>query len=433
MTTSPDTAAAAKAPATPTVESPTRPVTRDLRDWILDKGHISTDLGDFIGRLADKLVYAGIPVYRLTSGIPILHPLIRAESAIWMEGEGVIWRQFPQSLAKSEMFTNSPLYHVYEKGETVRVAVTPRPEPNEFGILADLRADGATDYVAFPLTYSDSTYKSLTLATRHPEGFSAEQIEILESILKPIALVFEIHTQRRSAETLLGTYLGRSTAPRVLAGEILRGDGQQIESIIWFSDLRGFTELSSQFTPRELVDVLDFYFESMTDAVEAHGGEVLKFIGDAVLAIFTFSNESEARDAARNALEAAHEAVASLDRVSDSTFSCCIDRLKVGISLHMGAVFYGNVGGRERLDFTVIGEAVNIGSRINELTRDLEHTILASEDFVEYTDAAFGEVGTFTLRGVQQPQRVFNPVDIPPAAGRLEMPDPVVQSRISAP
>ncbi|MEJ8572429.1 adenylate/guanylate cyclase domain-containing protein [Microbaculum marinum] len=423
MTTDTPPSAARNAAALFPTTAETRPVTRDLRDWVLDKGHMSADLGEFIGGLAGKLVVAGIPVYRITSGIPILHPLIRAETAIWMEGAGISWRQFPQSLSSEKMYTNSPLYHVYKSGKTVRVAVKPEPEPGEFGILADLRAEGATDYVAFPLTYSDSTNKSLTLATRHPNGFSDAHIDIMESILKPIALVFEIHTQRRSAVTLLGTYLGRSTAPRVLAGEILRGDGQQIEAIIWFSDLRGFTDLSAKFTPRELVDVLDFYFESMTDAVEAHGGEVLKFIGDAVLAIFTFTNESEARKAATDALQAAHEAVDSLSRISDATFSACVKSLSVGISLHMGAVFYGNVGGRERLDFTVIGEAVNIGSRINELTRDLGHTILASEDFVEYAEAAFAEVGTYPLRGVRQPQRVFHP-ELPTTDAGLTLPAP---------
>jgi adenylate cyclase len=195
----------------------------------------------------------------------------------------------------------------------------------------------------------------------------------------------------------------------VLAGEIQRGDGQQIEAVIWFSDLRGFTDLSARFTPRELVDVLDFYFEAMTEAVEERGGEVLKFIGDAVLAIFPFANESEARAAAAKALQAAEVALDNISKINETNFSCCVDELSVGISLHLGAVFYGNVGGRERLDFTVIGEAVNVGSRINGLTRDLGHPILASEDFVEYVDSPFTEVGVHTLKGVRQPQRVYHP------------------------
>lgn len=406
----------------------TTTTSRDLRDWILDKGHISKSIGEFIGELAEKLIAADLPVYRITSGVPILHPLIRAESAMWIEGEGVSLRQFPLALLKDKMFTNSPLYQVYEKGEAVRVAVTPEAVPGEYGIMADLRAEGATDYIAFPLMYSDSTYKSLTIATRRPEGFSDEHFAVMESILRPIALVFEIHTQRRSSETLLATYLGRRTAPRVLAGEIQRGDGQQIEAVIWFSDLRGFTDLSSQFTPRDLVEVLDFYFEAMTDPVEENGGEVLKFIGDAVLAIFTFANEAEARAASEKALIAAHAALANLGQFSDLAQSATVERLSVGISLHMGAVFYGNVGGRERLDFTVIGEAVNIGSRINGLTRDLDHQILASEDFVEYVDHPFTEVGTYTLKGVRQPQRVYFPT-----GPQLIMPEAAFQSEMSRP
>ncbi|TCT09362.1 adenylate cyclase [Tepidamorphus gemmatus] len=393
---------------------------RDLRDWILEEGHSSPDLGSFIGRLGERLVADGVPVYRLTTGIPILHPLIRAETALWIEGQGVSWRQFPQSLVNDRIFTNSPLYHVYTSGRTVRVAVSPTPEPGEFGILADLRADGATDYVAFPLRYSDGSFKSLTMATRRAGGFSADDIALFESILHPVAIVFEVHSQRRSALTLLGTYLGRSTAPRVLAGDIRRGDGEQIEAVIWFSDLRGFTDLSGEFTPRELVDVLDFYFETMTDAVEERGGEVLKFIGDAVLAIFPYANEQEARQAAANALDAAQAAVLNLQDIHDRDCAACASRLSVGISLHVGAVFYGNVGGRERLDFTVVGEAVNIGSRINGLTRDLDVPVLASEDFVEYAPAVFEEMGIYTLRGVRRPQRVFRPAaTVPLMAGPM--------------
>jgi adenylate cyclase len=382
---------------------------RDLRDWILDKGHMTGDLGDFVGKLAEKLVVAGIPIYRLTSGIPILHPLIRAETAIWIEGEGVTWRQFPVKLANEKMFTNSPLFQVYKKGETVRFSVGPDAVPGEFSILEDLRAEGAVDYVAFPLRFSDGSFKSLTLATRRAGGFSDADIAILESILRPISLVFEIHTQRRSAVTLLGTYLGHRTAPRVLAGEIQRGDGQQIESVIWFSDLRDFTGLSGRFDARQLVDVLDFYFESMINPVAENGGEVLKFIGDAVLAIFTFADEAEARKAASQALKAAHSALTNLNGFAQTELAGTVERLAVGISLHMGAVYYGNVGGGDRLDFTVIGEAVNVGSRINGLSRDLGHPILASEDFVEYVDSPFVEAGSYELRGVRLPQRVYFP------------------------
>lgn len=400
----------------------------DLRDWILNEGHTTGDLGAFIGRLGERLVEVGAPVYRLTTGIPILHPLIRAESALWLEGEGVSWQQFPQTLVTDQMFTNSPLYHVYTTGKMVRFPVSAVVQPGEYGILADLRAEGATDYAAFPLTYSDGSFKSLTVATRHPSGFSDADMALFESILTPISLIFEIHTQRRSAMTLLGTYLGRSTAPRVLAGEIRRGDGEQIEAVIWFSDLRGFTGLSGDFTPRELVDVLDYYFETMTDAVEERGGEVLKFIGDAVLAIFPFSSEQEARQAATNALEAAQAAVINLKSIHDRECAACASRLSVGISLHMGRVFYGNVGGRERLDFTVIGEAVNVGSRINGLTRDLEVPVLASQDFVEYATAPFDEVGVYSLRGVRQPQRVYRPAESLP----LVM-EPALQSVSSSP
>src|SRR5690606_30612751 len=144
-----------------------------------------------------------------------------------IEGEGVSWRQYPVALMDNKMYLNSPLYQVYTEGRSVRVAVTPDPQPGEFSVLEDLRAEGATDYIAFPLLFSDSSVKSITVATRRREGFSEADVAMLESLLKPVSLVFEIHTQRRSAMTLLGTYLGRSTAPRVLAGEIKRGDGQQ--------------------------------------------------------------------------------------------------------------------------------------------------------------------------------------------------------------
>ena len=358
-----------------------------------------------VSQLAEQIVAAGIPIFRMTTGVPVLHPNVRSISVLWEAGGETTVRQYTGQIGYESVFLNSPLYVVYTTGVTERVEIPPEPVEGEYGIVEDMRAIGATDYVAIPMRFSDRSNKALTFATQRPGGFETRHIEALESITTQIAPVLEIHTQRRMAETILDTYVGPTAGRRVLNGEIQRGDGEAIQAIIWFSDLMGFTELSNSIPGPRLVDLLNRYFGAVAGAVETGGGEVLKFIGDAVLAIFPYSDGSQGRSVAGAALAATRQALAELK----TAFADDEPALRCGVALHAGEVFYGNVGGENRLDFTVIGPAVNLASRIEGKTRELGFDVLVSADFAELNGGGGRSLGRHVLKGIDGEVEIFVP------------------------
>jgi len=373
--------------------------------WIRQDALWAGDPVDIVDGLAARIVESGIPIFRLTTGIPILHPNVFSVSILWEQGRKTVVRRYSGENFSESVFHNSPLYAVYRSGTTERVAVTPEPAEGEYGIVEDLRAMGATDYLAVPMRFSDRSYKALTFAARAPGGFTGAQVAALESIAAQMAPIFEIHMQTRKAATLLNTYVGKTAGRRVLDGEIRRGDGEAIRAVIWFSDLRDFTALGNALDGPELIALLNRYFGAVTRAVEEGGGEVLKFIGDAVLAIFPYEDEAGAPEMAAAALAAAGRALEALRQDAEAGPG----DLRCGIALHAGEVFYGNVGGEARLDFTVIGPAVNLTSRIEGMTRELGRPLLVSETFAALLETRPHSLGRHRLKGVADPVEIFAP------------------------
>jgi adenylate cyclase len=370
--------------------------------WLQSEGLKHRDTVTFVERFAAELLAAGVDAYRLTTGIHIIHPQIDASSALWQEGKPVIERRWKMD---RQMLQNSPMAIVYS-GKRYRARLDGPPEPGEFPILADLRAEGATDYIALPLPFSDGSWKAVSYATRRAGGFPQHQVALLESLVSPLAMILEIQTLQRTTLTLLDTYVGPIAGRRVLDGAIKRGMCDAIEAVIWFCDLRGFTELSENLSGAELVSFLNEYFGAMTDAVGRHGGEVLKFIGDALLAIFPLSGETGSLVAER-ALAAATEAEAAIRALNEKRRESGQPAIRFGLALHVGEVLYGNIGGADRLDFTVIGQAVNVASRIENLTKTLGRQILFSGDFAELCRGQGEPLGTFPLKGVGAERPVY--------------------------
>ena len=223
----------------------------------------------------------------------------------------------------------------------------------------------------------------------------------IRRILRPLSRVAEIFALQRVASNLLNTYVGRNSGDRILSGRIMRGDIETLRAVIWFSDLRGFTSISARLAPRAIIDVLNELFECQVPAIEKHGGEVLKFIGDGLLAIFPFDDDVDKR--AADAIAAASDAFAALDaRNAAST-----DPIRFGLALHVGEVAYGNIGGASRLDFTAIGPAVNVASRLEGLTGKLDRRVVVSSELAAHVRVPLEDLGTFELKGVPDPQRVF--------------------------
>ncbi len=315
----------------------------------------------------------------------------------------------PRGYRETQDYRESPIRVVMERGELVRYRIA-RPEAADaiaaYPLLGTLRDAGGTDYFACPLTSFNGRFQTTTWTTDRPAGFDDADIAEIKRLMPALAAVADARTTQRIAGTLLDIYLGHSIGQRVLDGEIRRGFGERLRAVLMATDLRGFTALSDRLPGEELIELLDEYFEAVTQPVQSGGGEVLKFIGDGVLAIFAVGARTEA-EATGAALDAAQ---ASLGRLGDLNRRRIADKqapLRVGIGLHLGEVFYGNVGATDRLDFTAIGPAVNLTSRLEGLTKRLERPILMSDDFARACDRPLASLGFHPVRGFSEPAEIF--------------------------
>jgi adenylate cyclase len=375
--------------------------------WLMTDGRKQTEPSEFLVAFAERLRASDIDVARITTGVPILHPQIFSFSGLWELDKGVserLYRADPRITA-----SNSPIPIAYAGGGPVRCDLTTPPQAGEFAILAELRRDGYTDYIVYALPFADGSFKALSVATKRSGGLAGEEVSLFEAMLPALAFNLEVQALRRTARTLLDTYVGQQSGGRVLEGQITRGSGETIRAVIWLCDLRGFTNLSETLPRDVLIDLLNAYFGPMCDAVASHGGEVLKFIGDAMLAIFPI--EADAKATCARALVAAKHAEGALAQENERREKEGLPRIEYGLALHVGDVIYGNIGSDTRLDFTVIGPAVNLTARIESMTRQLERQILLSSDFVALGRVAASSLGSFSLKGVAADQEIFEPVN----------------------
>jgi adenylate cyclase len=367
-----------------------------------------TDASAFLEAFAQRVRAAGVDVSRITTGVPILHPQIFSFSGLWQLGKGTTERLYRAGPDVSATMANSPIRIAYEGGGPVRCDLTAPARAGEFAILADLRRDGFTDYIVLAVPFADGSHKALSLATTRKSGFDRDEIALFEAMIPAVAFNLEVQALRRTARTLLDTYVGRQSGGRVLEGQIQRGAGETIAAVIWLCDLRGFTNLSETLPREALIDLLNCYFGPMCDAVAEQGGEILKFIGDAMLAIFPIG--ADAAVTCRAALAAATRAQADLAAENRRREAAGLPRIDYGLALHVGDVMYGNIGSDTRLDFTVIGPAVNLTARIESMCRQLGRSLLLSSDFVAAGTIPAESLGVFSLKGVGIEQEIYLPV-----------------------
>lgn len=382
-----------------------------LNEWITRSGPRQGSAPQFVAALGEELIAAGLPIDRITTGITLLHPLVFSSSCLWTPAAGVRERRFPNVADTMRMFENSPLPRVFGAGETIRCRIGAAAEAGEYPILADLRAEGYVDYIVMPLQFSDGTYKGISFTTRRRQGFLPGELEELAALLPAIALVMETETLRRTARTLMETYVGEQAGARVLDGSITRGAQVSVDALIWLCDLRGFTALTESLPGATLIALLNDYFGAMCTAVSGEGGEVLKFIGDALLAIFPFAGR-EPRSVADAALAAATAAESATRELNVARAERGDPLIRYGLALHSGVVLYGNIGGPTRLDFTVIGPAVNLVARLQGLCAGLGRRVLMSGDFATLVDAVrLVPLGQHALKGVAHSPHVFGLAD----------------------
>jgi len=375
--------------------------------WLIGGAASAPTPEALLEELAGRLVADGLPLDRLAIFVSVLHPDIANRCFIWRRGRPVRTVELGYGNIDSENYPAGPvLVEVQRSGKALRCRLDRSPLAEETPFFRKLKAEGFTDYLAAPLRFSNGQVHVVSWATLLPAGFSEEDQALLLSLANPFSRVAEIRGLRRMATTFLQTYIGRQPAERILAGHVRRGDTESIHAAIWLSDMRGFTGLSDRLAPSVLLSLLNRYFDCQVPAIEAGGGDVLKFMGDGLLAIFPIGEGGTAK-VCRAALAAARVARArifALERVlveehaADRPFS---------LALHVGEVLYGNIGGGSRLDFTVIGAAVNLAQRLERLARDLRRSVIASEIFAADCGEPLVSLGSYALRGLAAPQLAF--------------------------
>ncbi len=387
----------------------------DIIAWAVSSGLEGLDQAELIAGYCELLVEAGVPLWRASIGADTLHPLIVAQGHRWLAGEGVREEFFARARDPEgeKEWRESPWFRLIESGERQMRRRLARGEgTNELPLLAALAAQGGTDYWARVVPFGNGDHLGAvhglasSWTTRAERGFAALDLALIEATLPALALAFKASIAAGTARTLATTYLGRDAAERILRGEIDRGQVNTMHKVLWFSDLTGFTRIADTLPRAQLLDLLNAYADCLVGVVHDHDGKALKFMGDGILAAFDDA-EGNACGRALDAAEAARSAIARLNRERSAAG---LPVTSFTLALHQGEVLYGNIGSRERLDFTVIGPAVNELIRIQAMSRSLDQPILISASFA----AACGDqrarlvsLGRYALRGVERPQELF--------------------------
>lgn len=376
-----------------------------IRDWLLIEARQTRDPNLILSGLCDRLNDAGVPIDRASLVIETLHAQHAAVGRVWLKGEGVEAEEFAYVRDSSDGYMRSPFYFAHQTRAPLAIWVADTPD-DQFGIVPSLKADGYVHYLCFPMFFANGDENGLAFATRHQHGFTEAHIAFLKLLMPAIAAVVEIVAGYLSLDSLLRIYIGDEPHKLVLNGDVRRGQVSRIRSAILFADMRGYTHLSSGISPEETVDLLNAYFDCLVPPIEEEGGEVLKYLGDGLLAIFRDRGD-DTGGAARAALDAALKSMQLLEQLNESRTLPV--RIESGIALHHGDAAYGNVGSGARLDFTVVGRDVNLTSRLARLNRELSEPLVMSEAFTNHLWGDPVLLGRFALDGITQEVAVYKP------------------------
>ncbi|MFM7343848.1 MAG: adenylate/guanylate cyclase domain-containing protein [Tagaea sp.] len=383
-----------------------------LLAWAHGKAYAVGSPIKLVDGLMWRLFSLGVPVDRATVSVALLHPQFGGYGIRWYRDTGHSEESLIEhEVRRNDVYRASPFPAVVERGETLYVPIE-GTDATPYPVIGDLRAEGYTDYLALPIVLGGGLrvdpqrkFQVCSLATRRKGGFSAADIANVRATLTALEGPLALVTERRIARDLMSIYLGRATGPRVLQGEIARGTGESIRAAILATDMRGFTTLADRLPEAKTIEILNAWFEAQVGAVHAHRGEVLKFVGDGMLAIFPIDDVELARASARDALAAARDALACAARLDFSDAG----KLRAVAALHAGEIYYGNIGARDRLDFTAIGPAINVASRLEGVAKSLDVPLVVSDDFAALSSETMRPLGRFPLKGVAEPHEVFAP------------------------
>jgi adenylate cyclase len=391
--------------------------TNPLINWMIKSAWASASISDLVATFATELIQTGVPLLRLSLHIRTLHPLLAGTGFVWHRGRDEVLENVEEhGVFKSARFLKSAMMPIYEGASGVRRRLSEEDQPFDFPVLEEIYREGGTDYVAMPFLFSDGQINAITLSSYRTEGFSTQELGHVNEVLPLLGRLVEVFASRYKSETLLETYLGRQAGREVLNGMIKHGDGRDIHAVIWFCDLRESTALADAVSRTEFLQILNEFFDCMAGAVIRHGGEVLRFIGDAALAIFpvdeaVVDSYQDGGNACTRALKAASDAAEKIRQRNGEAAARGGRGIDFGIGLHIGDVTYGNIGTDSRLEFTVIGAAVNETTRIEGLCKATGEAVLVSAEFVRQHPGAYRPLGIHRMAGVGREIEVFAPVD----------------------
>jgi adenylate cyclase len=397
----------------------------ELHVWAVRQGLLGIDAAELFDGFCQRLVSAQVPLWRASAAMRTLHPQWGGYSYTWRRDLNAIEPlQFERGGENRQVWLTSPFAYLIDKAQSLGEHANPwlhlrrrlaGPEAQlDFPVLEELAASGATDYFAQIVRFgpegdaSRGTGIAYSFAAQNREGFAEDHLLLLRAVLPALSLAMMTHAGHTIASGLLEAYLGGDAGRRVHAGAIERGSVEGIRAALWFADMRGFTKLADSTPGLEVVALLDEVFEALTAPLRSRGGEVLKFMGDGMLAIFPLLRETQT-DACRKALDAAREAIRTMEKANRLRSEAGKPVANVDLALHIGEVLYGNVGAADRLDFTVIGPAVNEAARIETLCEPLGHNVLVSAEFADAIGNFEGLqfLGHHRLRGVREPRAIY--------------------------
>jgi adenylate cyclase len=379
--------------------------------WMMRDGRHLTHMREFGDEMCLRIVAGGIPLWRAFCSVATLHPQVYGSAYIWRrDTPGAVRFTATHSFESDAEYANSPIAEVKRARRMIRRRLQDPACVIDYPILSQFRSEGGTDYAAMPMICSSGEVNSITWLTDRDTGFSEDEIAGLGAVAEALAIIVELQATRRIARHLMDTYVGHRTGERVLAGKITRGSGEQIRAVVWLCDLRGFTAMTDTLPRDKVIALLNDYFETMVDAVTAEGGEALKFMGDGMLAIFELGASEDPRDRCAAALRAAGAASEKIAVRNLERRAAGEPEIHFGLALHLGEVSYGNIGAPARLDFTVIGPAVNHAARLEKVGVELGRSIVTSASFAAASKGGLESIGRHALRGVSEPQEVFAPI-----------------------
>jgi adenylate cyclase len=377
-----------------------------LRDWLIGTAATMEDAGEVLTGFAEGLNRLGVPVDRIATAIEALHSEYAGIGRSWTREEGASVRLLPHGERRETVYMTSPFAHVNRTGEWLKLDLAETPD-SLFSIIPDLKAGGYRHYLTVPIRFANGAENGISFATRSPEGFGERDLTILRFIMPTFAIVTELRAISKRLDDVLRIYVGDEPHRAILSGAILRGQVTRIRSAILFADMRGYTRTSSQLSPEGAVALLNDYFDCLVPPIEEEGGEVLKYLGDGLLAIFRDRGD-DTGGAPQAALSAAIMALRRVHAANEEgRFPAPIT---IGIALHHGDAAYGNVGSGQRLDFTVIGRDVNLASRIAKLNKELGEPLLMSKPFVEHLWGNPTRLGAFPVDGFDEAIEVYRPL-----------------------